>query len=76
MILYLEQYAIQRKPIKAWIENKPDKNPLDLISEISIHTRCPIILVCYFVEELIGPSEELTLRIGRLKEFYGVDDVK
>lgn len=75
MVLYKEKYAVQRKPIKLWIDNRPDKNPVELISEMAVHTGCPIIVVCYFLGELVGFTPELQSKIESLKKFYGVTEV-
>ena len=67
--------TINKDYFKAWVERFPDKNPIELIGEMSAATFVPIIAVCYFIGELKGFTPELDAKIKRLMKFYHIDNI-
>lgn len=76
MIYDLNAYRHVVKPqVKDWLEARPDESQAEAIAKLGLFTSCPLVCICYFVEELQGKSESLTSLIDRLTKFYHVDSI-
>lgn len=61
--------------IKYYLKMNPRRKIQESISNISILTGAPVLAIVYFVEELLGPKEELTTLANNLKVFYKITEV-
>lgn len=75
-ILKLGKYRLNFDFIRKLLLNKKPEERRKFISEIAIATCVPVIIVCYYVLEIYGPSEEITSLTERLMKFYNVDKVE
>jgi translation elongation factor EF-1beta len=76
MILDADSYRVNVKAIELMLKEKTtDKERIAHIGSISVATGVPIIVVCCYVGELFGFSDELKSMIERLKLFYNVTEV-
>lgn len=76
MVLDADRYRVNVKDIE-WmlVDKETDKERLEFIGLISVATGVPIIVVCCYVGELWGFTDELKAMIERLKAFYHVTEV-
>ena len=76
MIIDLDRYRhANQKQIALHLRNRPNADPLSLLSELAIITGVPIIAVCYMVGEIVGFSDNLLAKIERIKKFYRYEGV-
>lgn len=75
MTLDADHYRVNVSAIKNMLKEKSDAERMEAIGVISVSTGVPIIVVCCYVGELFGFSEELKQRIETLKAFYHVTEV-
>ena len=62
--------------IKRWIVKHGPEDKLKIIRSVVASCDAPIIETSYLVEELTGPSPELTAYIEKISLWYGVIEVK
>lgn len=75
MIFDKEIYAVQRKYISKWLDDRPGCNLCEQVSPIVEATRCPVIVVVEFIMEIKGRTDELVALQDMLMKFYGVTEV-
>jgi hypothetical protein len=71
MKIDVENYSVQREPVRRFLASHPDLPIADCVKRLTAMTGCPIIVVCLFISEVRGSSEELDRKIKDIKEFYG-----
>lgn len=76
MKLSREKYIIQKEYIRIWIDSKSEQTPISMISQITLATGCPIILVCQYIGELRGFTPELEAQMQRLMDFYHIEGIE
>lgn len=69
------KYRINVKAIKLMLDKKKPEERFSHIGKVALASGVPIIIVCYYVGELYGFTDELNQKIDRLKKFYTVDNV-
>lgn len=69
------KYKVVKVFIEDWILSHPDKDPFKEISELSLATYCPIVIVCYFIGEIRGFTPEIKETLQRLKDFYQIEEI-
>jgi len=78
MILDPSTYHINQKVINEWTLRKVKEGPFDYLGEpgyISLATSVPIIIVDYFVGEVLDWPVEMRKKIASDMKFYHVDKV-
>jgi hypothetical protein len=75
MVINLDKYRVNVPAVKVWMENRPDRDPIETLGELAVATNVPLIVIVYYAGELFGFSEELKQFSERIKEFYGIKDV-
>lgn len=58
------------KEVKQWRERRPNESIKDAAANLALSTNCPKLVICKFLLELEGESEELETMIQRLQDFY------
>ena len=69
------KYIRVKVVIEQWIEKNKDLDPVKMVSHLAIATECPVIIVCQFVGELHGFSEELQRIMHVIMKFYKIDTI-
>lgn len=75
MTLNPQDYIVQKKFIKSFIDSRPHFNYSRNLSEIAIATNTHIVVVSYFIGEILGFNDEIHDKIKRDMEFYGIKTV-
>ena len=77
MKIDLRKYAINRPIIQGWWRRDKDKGEelCKMIGFYAIGSHCPCIVVCFYIAEDIGYTDELCNTISKLAKFYGYTDV-
>lgn len=73
--LNANEYLIQKKVIKAWIDARPDFKYKEEVGLIALSTHLHIVLVSYFIGYLYGFSDEIKDKMKRDMKFYTIDRV-
>jgi hypothetical protein len=77
MILNANDYRINIKSIKLLFDTKEEySKKLDFIGSVAIATAVPIVVVCYYMGELYGFTDELNAKIDRLRQFYKITEMR
>ena len=61
--------------IKAMLVSNKEIPRLDLIGIIAVSINCPIIAVGHFIQEIEGPTKEMSDKINRDIVFYKINEV-
>lgn len=72
----LDTYAANRAAIRRYV--KPNMTEQDvelLVQRMVMMTMCPVIVVWYYVGEIIGFTEQVRQQIKSLKAFYHIDHI-
>lgn len=75
MTLDADNYRINIPVIAHLTKELSESNRLEFISNLSIITGVPIIVVCSYIGEIYGRSQELINRQKKLMDFYHVTEV-
>ena len=75
MTLDCDKYRLCVPTVKIMGDRLSSEDRLKDIGKMSLATGAPIIVVGYYLAELYGMNEELDALIGRLKSFYGINEV-
>jgi hypothetical protein len=76
MIVDLNKYTVNKKPIQDWYRNNKDNAPIGLmVSSMAVSTMCPCIVVAFYIGEVSGWPQEILESIERLTKFYDYTEV-
>lgn len=73
MTLNPDNYRIQVPAIKVWIESKQKFDFAKEVGLIAVATGTPIIVVSYFIGEIMGFNEMIHNKIKSDMKFYNID---
>jgi hypothetical protein len=76
MIVELDTYRINFEYVKNALETKKHPDLGRQLSELSLTTSCPIIVIYYFAGEILGFNDEINKSIESLKKFYRIEEVR
>lgn len=76
MKIYLSRYTAQLPLIKRYYALNADRGLDFILSNLTVASGIHIIALCYYIKYLIQDSEEITLKIESLKEFYNCYDIE
>ena len=76
MIIKLDDYTVNRKPVREFIEANKELDFNELLKRLVIITSCPVIVVSYFIGEVIGFTPEIKERIETLTKFYDYEKIE
>lgn len=73
----LNKYRKTIKPlVEYYLAQYPTHTLTATLSTLALTSQCPIVCVGYFIEEIKGPSEELTKKIQQLEHYYKVEKIE
>lgn len=75
MNLEVYRYKSVKPAVESYFKNNPNIGVEEACSTLAAATHVPVLAICYFVEELQGPSQELESLKNRIRIFYRYDKV-
>lgn len=75
MTLDANKYRINIKSIAHQLDAKTQQERYDYIGPLALSSGVPIIIICYYIAELYGMTDNIKTFILRLKEFYSITEV-
>ncbi len=76
MIIDCNHYILSKQDVKNLMSDKTHEERLEHIGMTAVATSVPIIVVCCFVGQMWGFTDDLKRQIARLVSFYTVKEVK
>lgn len=75
MKIDINTYRVQREPVKCYLKAHPDMAPTAAVSNLSLMTNTPLIVMAHFVAEVVGMTPELQKQIDGLIDFYHYTEI-
>lgn len=75
MKLDISSYEVAWGQFPNFLELQKGNTMNEIISNFTIASGVPTVLVCYFYQKTFGDSLELQAKIARLTEFYNYEEI-
>lgn len=75
MKIDLLRYKNSLQVIESYLKANPNLSFNDKMTNFSVATHVPLIVVAYYIRKIEGPSEDFEKAIERLTAFYKYDEL-
>lgn len=75
MKIDLLKYSNNKQTVVTYLKNNQSLSFQDKMTNISLFTNMPLVVVAYFIAKIEGESDEFTQAVARLTKFYKYDEI-